>query len=69
VISSCERVSTALEKVDAAIQQAVQSQPQVNVDETGWPTETRKGWLTQRVPGGRQRHRHLFSHLHGPGPG
>jgi transposase len=45
VISSCERVSTALAPVDAAIQEAVQIQPQVTVDETSWPTETRKGWL------------------------
>jgi hypothetical protein len=45
VFSSCERVSTALAPVDAAKQAALQTQPQVNVDETGWPTETRKGWL------------------------
>jgi transposase len=45
IITSCERVSLALAPVDAAIQEAVQTQPQVNVDETSWPTETRKGWL------------------------
>jgi transposase len=45
IVRSCERVSVALADVDAAIQQAVQTQPHVNVDETGWPTETRKGWL------------------------
>jgi transposase len=45
IVRGCERVSQALAPVDAAIQQAVQMQPYVNVDETGWPTETRKGWL------------------------
>lgn len=45
LITRCERVSAALEDVDAAIQTAVQTQPQVNVDETSWPTETRSGWL------------------------
>lgn len=45
IVGSCERVSAALAPVDAAIQEAVQMQPQVNVDETSWPTETRKGWL------------------------
>jgi transposase len=45
IVRGCERVSAALAPVDAAIQQAVQAQPQVNVDETSWPTETRKGWL------------------------
>jgi transposase len=45
IVRGCERVSQALAPVDVAIQQAVQMQPCVNVDETGWPTETRKGWL------------------------
>src|SRR6266542_2842935 len=45
IVRGCERVSVALAPVDAAIQEAVQTQPYVNVDETGWPTETRKGWL------------------------
>jgi transposase len=45
IVRGCERVSEALAPVDAAIQAAVQRQPQVNVDETSWPTETRKGWL------------------------
>jgi transposase len=45
IVRGCARVSEALAPVDAAIQEAVQRQPQVNVDETGWPTETRKGWL------------------------
>jgi transposase len=44
LITRCERVSAALEDVDAAIQTALQTQPQVNVDETSWPTETRSGW-------------------------
>lgn len=45
IVRGCERVSAALAPVDAAIQQAVQMQPYVNVDETGWPNETRTGWL------------------------
>jgi transposase len=45
IVRGCDRVSAALAPVDAAIQQAVQMQPHLNVDETGWPTETRKGWL------------------------
>ncbi len=45
IVRGCERVSAALETVDAAIQQAVQTQPHLNVDETSWPSETRKGWL------------------------
>src|SRR6266508_2470139 len=45
VLRGCERVSEALAPVDAAIQQAVQMQPHVNVDETSWPSETRTGWL------------------------
>jgi transposase len=45
IVTSCERVSDALAPVDAAIQEAVLAHPQVNADETSWPTETRKGWL------------------------
>jgi len=45
IVRGCERVSEALAPVDAAIQQAVQMQPHVNVDETSWPSETRTGWL------------------------
>jgi len=45
IVLGCDRVSAALAPVDAAIQAAVQTQPHVNVDETSWPTETRKGWL------------------------
>jgi len=45
IVRGCERVSEALQDVDAAIQEAVQMQPHVNVDETSWPTETRTGWL------------------------
>jgi transposase len=45
IVRGCARVSEALAPIDAAIQHAVQTQPQVNVDETSWPTETRKGWL------------------------
>ncbi len=45
IVRGCERVSEALAPVHAAIQEAVQMQPYVNVDETSWPTETRTGWL------------------------
>lgn len=45
IVSSCERVSVALEGVDAAIQAFVQQAPHLNADETPWPTETRSGWL------------------------
>lgn len=45
IVRGCERVSAALAPIDAAIQQAVQTQPHLTVDETSWPTETRKGWL------------------------
>jgi transposase len=45
IVRGCARVSAALAPVDAAIQEAVQMQPHLNVDETSWPTETRKGWL------------------------
>ena len=45
VVTSCERVSVALAPVDAAIQEVVQHAPQLNADETPWPTETRSGWL------------------------
>ena len=45
VLRSCDRVSVALAPVDAAIQAVVQTQPVVNVDETGWPDGRRRGWL------------------------
>jgi transposase len=45
VVTSCERASEVLAPIDAAIATIVQAAPVVNVDETGWPTETRKGWL------------------------
>ncbi len=45
IVRGCMRVSEALAPVDAAIQEAVQMQPHVNVDETSWPTETGTGWL------------------------
>jgi transposase len=45
IVTGCERTSEALAPVDAAIQAVVQAAPQVNADETTWPTETRKGWL------------------------
>jgi transposase len=45
VARGCARVSEALETVDTAIQHSIQRQPQLNVDETSWPSETRKGWL------------------------
>lgn len=45
IVRGCERVSAALDPIDTAIQKAIQTQPHVNVDETSWPSETRKGWL------------------------
>lgn len=45
VLRSCDRVSLALAPVDAAIQAVVQTQPVVNVDETGWSEGRRRGWL------------------------
>ncbi|SRR6266545_1328672 len=42
--TSCARVSAALAPVNAAIQDAVQAQPHLNVDATSWPTATRQGW-------------------------
>jgi len=45
IVRGCERVSHARAPVDAAIQAAVQNQPHLNVAETGWPSETRTGWL------------------------
>ncbi len=45
IVTSCERVSDALEEVDATIQAVVQASPHVNADETSWPIETRSGWL------------------------
>ena len=45
VVTSCDRVSAALEPLDTAIHDTVQAASMVWVDETSWPTETRKGWL------------------------
>lgn len=45
VLRSCDRVSLALAPIDATIHAAVQAQPVVNVDETGWPDGRRRGWL------------------------
>jgi transposase len=45
ILRGCARVSAALAPIDADIHEAVQMQPQLNVDETSWPTETRTGWL------------------------
>ncbi len=42
---SCTRLSEALAPIDADIQAAVQREATVNVDETSWPSETRRGWL------------------------
>jgi transposase len=45
VITSCTRVSEALEKVDAAIQAMVQAHPHIWVDETSWREQEQRGWL------------------------
>jgi len=45
IVNSCQRLSTALERVDADIQAAVQVQPSVNVDETGWREQAKRCWL------------------------
>lgn len=45
VVTSCARVSAAIAPLDAAIAELVQAAPSRNVDETSWPTETRRGWL------------------------
>jgi transposase len=45
IVSSCERLSDVLAPIDASIQAAIQTQAHLNVDETSWPSETRKGWL------------------------
>jgi transposase len=49
VVTSCERVSAAIAPLDAAIAEAVQTAPVLNVDETSWPSETRRGWLCVAV--------------------
>jgi transposase len=54
VMASCTRVSDALSDVDTSIQTAVQAQPHLYVDETGWREQQQRGWLTQRVPAGGQ---------------
>jgi transposase len=51
VISSCARVSDALEDVDSSIQNAVQAQPHLYVDETSWREQQQRGWLWVAVSG------------------
>ncbi len=45
IVTSCTRISAALEAADAAIQQVVQQQPIVHVDETSWRQQQQHGWL------------------------
>ena len=45
VITSCTRVSAALQPLDAAIQTMVQAHPVVWVDETSWREQQQRGWL------------------------
>ena len=45
VISSCTRVSEALQPLDAAIQTMVQAHAVVWVDETSWREQQQRGWL------------------------
>ena len=45
VITSCTRVSEALQPLDAAIQTMLQAHPVVWVDETSWREQQQRGWL------------------------
>lgn len=45
----CERVSVALEGVDAAVQALVQTQAVANIDETSWRQDGRRVWLWTMV--------------------
>jgi transposase len=45
----CERVSTALAPIDAAIHECVQSQAVANIDETSWREQGRRVWLWTMV--------------------
>lgn len=45
VISSCTRVSEAVQPLDTAIQARVQAHPVVWVDETSWREQQQRGWL------------------------
>jgi transposase len=45
VVTSAERVSTALAPVDAVIHAAVRTAPVVNVDETSWRCASNRAWL------------------------
>ena len=45
VVKSCDRLSLALERLDATIADVVRSQPLVWVDETGWYEHNERHWL------------------------
>lgn len=45
IVTSCERVSEALEPIDAAINAELQTQPYLFVDETSWREHQQRGWL------------------------
>ena len=45
VITSCTRVSAALQPLDAAIQTMVHAHPVVWVDETSWRAQQQRGWV------------------------
>ena len=45
VITSCTRVSAALQPLDATIQTRVQAHPVLWVDETSWREQQQRGWL------------------------
>lgn len=45
VVASCQRLSAALEPIDAALHTALDSQAVVNVDETSWRERGKRCWL------------------------
>jgi transposase len=45
VVTSCDRVSAALEPVYAEVKQSLPQQPVANGDETGWKQENQRHWL------------------------
>jgi transposase len=52
IASCCERVSTALAPIDAAVHALVQTQAVANIDETSWREENRRVWLWTMVTAG-----------------
>jgi transposase len=51
IARSCERVSVALEPIDAVIHQVVQAQEVANVDETSWREAHKRCWLWTMTTG------------------